>query len=291
MKPPKFLYERPHSVSEAVALLAKHDGDAKIIAGGQSLMPMLNFRLLSPEILVDINKIHELDLLEEHEGGLRIGALTRHHTLETSQLVKEKFPILSAAMTRVAHLAIRNRGTIGGSLSHADPAAELPMMMVLLDATFKIAGPNGVRHCAADNFFLGTLTPDLEDDELLIEVQLPALPKAAAWAFEEVSQRSGDFALAAAAATLCTDGNEVADVRIALMGVDETPVRATGAEEILKGKACSDQHIAEAAKACAAMVQPNADLHASAEYRTHLAEVISRRVLEHARSNAFKEAA
>src|SRR5580692_304993 len=197
MKPPAFDYVAADSIAMAVEALAQAGDDAKIIAGGQSLVPMLNFRMLRPSILVDINRIAGLDAIEEAGGAIRVGALTRHYQLETSSLVARHLPVLSCAMTHVAHLAIRNRGTIGGSLSHADPAAELPMLTLLLDAELYIAAPAGKRTVAARDFFLDALTVDLGTAEILTEIVLPKLPPRTGWGFEEVARRHGDFAIAA----------------------------------------------------------------------------------------------
>src|SRR5438270_2739443 len=202
MKPAAFDYVVADSIDMAVVSLAEAGGDAKIIAGGQSLVPMLNFRLLRPSILVDINRIGGLAFIEEAGKNSRVGALTRHYQLETSPVIARHLPVLARAMTHVAHLAIRNRGTIGGSLSHADPAAELPMMALLLDAELHIASASGKRTIAARDFFLDTLTVDLGGGDIVTEIVLPKLPPKTGWGFEEVARRSGDFALAAAAATL-----------------------------------------------------------------------------------------
>ena len=279
MKPPPFEYVAATSIEQAVAELVRHGGDAKLLAGGQSLVPMLNFRVLSPTALIDINKVPGLDYIEPHGDGLRIGGLVRHHALETSELVAERFPVLSAAMTHVAHLAIRNRGTIGGSLAHADPAAELPMMARLLDAGITAAGADGDRTIPAAELFEGALSTALRDDEIVTGVELPALPASTGWGFEEFARRSGDFALAAAAATVTASQGVATEVRIALMGVDETPVRATEAEDRLTGHALDAHRIAEAAASVRAAVQPMDDLQASADYRRHLAEALTVRVL------------
>ena len=227
MKPPAFDYIAADSIAMAVAALAQAGDDAKIIAGGQSLVPMLNFRMLRPSILVDINRIAGLDAIEETSGAIRVGALTRHYQLETSPLVARHLPVLSCAMTHVAHLAIRNRGTIGGSLAHADPAAELPMMALLLDAELRVASASGERTVAARDFFLGALTVDLASGEIITEVVLPKLPPRTGWGFEEVARRHGDFALAAVAATLTVSGGAIEQARIALTGVGPTALRAT----------------------------------------------------------------
>jgi CO/xanthine dehydrogenase FAD-binding subunit len=287
MKPAPFEYVRATSVDEAVAALAAHGGNAKVLAGGQSLVPMLNFRLVDTPVFVDINRIEALSGIgETADGGLRIGALTRHRVLETSETVRARFPVIHAAMKHVAHLAIRNRGTIGGSLSHADPAAELPAMAVLLDATIRTASPSGGRAIPAREFFLAPLTTALADDELVVAVELPGLPPDAGWGFEEFAQRHGDFAIAGAAAVLALDGGRCSTVRLALMGVHDTPFRAEAAEKILAGRAPDEVAIAEAARAVRDAVAPMNDLHASEDFRRHLAEAMTRRALRAAAKRA-----
>src|SRR5215467_3832990 len=236
MKPAAFEYVVVDSVTRALAALSEADGEAKILAGGQSLVPMLNFRLVKPAILVDINRIPNLAFIEETDHEIRVGALTRHHQLEISPVIARHLPVLSAAMTHVAHLAIRNRGTIGGSLSHADPAAELPMMAVLLGAKLHIVSGRGRRIVEAGDFFRDALTVDLAEDELLTEIHLPKLPSRTGWGFEEVARRAGDFALAAVATTVTVSGVTMKEARIALTGVGRTPVRAGKAEALLVGQ-------------------------------------------------------
>lgn len=289
MKPPAFEYLAAASVEVAVAALHAHGGEAKVIAGGQSLVPMLNFRLLEPALLVDINKVPGLSFIEPDGNGLRIGALTRHHALETSEPVRKRFPVLSETMRHVAHLAIRNRGTIGGSLSHADPAAELPMMAVLLNASIVIAGANGGRELAATDFFEGALATSLADDELVTEIRFPALPAATGWGFEEIAQRSGDYAMAAAAATVTLSGATAGDVRIALMGVGEVPLRVSDAEVALSGTTFEERDIDAAVSAVEDAIDPMSDVHASADYRRHLAKALTRRVLSQAWQRAQGE--
>lgn len=279
MKPAAFDYVRPRELDGVLAVLAEHGGEAKILAGGQSLMPLLNFRMLRPAILVDVNKVDELSFLREDGSGLRIGALTRHHALETSSLVRERFPVLAAAMAHVAHLAIRNRGTIGGSLSHADPAAELPMMAMLLDAVIHTRTPAEERAHGAADFFLGPLTSGLDEDEIVTEIELPGLAPGMGWGFEEFSQRSGDFAIAAASALVRLDEGRIAEIRIALMGVDETPVRLREIEASLIGVEPSLACVQETAVQAAETINPNTDLKASAEYRRHLTRALVERVL------------
>jgi CO/xanthine dehydrogenase FAD-binding subunit len=278
MKPPPFEYCVAESVEAAVAALAQA-GDAKVLAGGQSLVPMLNFRLLRPSVLVDINRIPGLSYIKDTGGVIRVGALTRHHQLETSPVVAEHLPVLRAAMTHVAHLAIRNRGTIGGSLTHADPAAELPMIAQLLDAAISVTSPQGPRTVAARDFFLGALSVALQADELVTEIVFSKLPPGTGWGFEEVSRRHGDFALAAVGAMLTVAEGKIAQARIAIAGADEKPVRASDAEALLKGRALEPKLLDAARDAARACVNPNSDLHASADYRRHLVGVLAEKAL------------
>lgn len=282
MKPAPFDYVVADSVAAAVAALAEANGDAKIIAGGQSLVPMLNFRLLRPSTLVDINRVPGLEFIEENTDAIRVGALTRHHQLETSPVIAQHLPMLAEAMTHVAHLAIRNRGTIGGSLSHADPAAELPMMARLLDAELAITSTSGRRRVAARDFFIGALATDLAAGDLVTEVVFPKLPPGTGWGFEEVARRDGDFALAAVAATLTVADGVIQQARIALTGVGPTPSRADEAEALLAGKVLEPAVLDEAADAVRAAVEPETDLHASADYRRHLVGVLAQRALAQA---------
>jgi len=279
MKPPAFDYLVATDCDMAVAALARAGSEAKILAGGQSLMPMLNFRLLRPSILVDINRIPGLSFIEETPDSVRIGALTRHFQLETSPLIAQHFPVLSYAVAHVGHLAIRNRGTIGGSLSHADPAAELPMMAVLLDATLRIVSATGSRTVAARDFFLNALTVDLDGTELLTEIVLPKLPAQTGWGFGEIVRRHGDFALAAVATTLTLSGSEIVQARIALTGVGPTTLRAAEAESLLVGREFDENLSRRAIGAVREAISPETDLHASADYRRHLAGVLIGRAL------------
>ena len=278
MKPAAFDYVVADSVDMAVASLAAAGGDAKLIAGGQSLVPMLNFRLLRPSILVDINRIPGLAFIREDTNAIAIGALTRHHQLETSALIARHFPMLGEAMTHVAHLAIRNRGTIGGSLSHADPAAELPMMALLLDAELRVASAAGTRSIAAHDFFRDALTVDLAEDEVVTEIVLPKLAAKTGWGFEEVTRRSGDFALAAVAVTLTLSDGGVGEARIAMTGVAPTARRVAEAEAMLIGKSLDDG-VGSVIEAVRAATEPQTDLHASSDYRRHLVGVLAGRAL------------
>ncbi len=287
MKPAAFEYVLADSVQGALAALDAAGGDAKIIAGGQSLVPMLNFRLLRPSILIDINRIPNLSYIHDEGDSVRVGALTRHHQLETSPLMAGCFPVIAEAMRHVAHLAIRNRGTIGGSLSHADPAAELPMLSVLLDAKLQIASSNGERTAEARDFFLDALTPDLHEGELLTGVVFPKLPPRSGWGFAEVARRGGDFALAAAAAILTVNDGAVNQARIAVMGVGKTPLRMPEAEALLTGRAIEPALLDRACEAVRGSVEPDTDLHASADYRRHLVGVLVKQTL----ADAWRRAA
>jgi carbon-monoxide dehydrogenase medium subunit len=271
--------------------LAAAGADAKIIAGGQSLVPMLNFRLLRPSILVDINRIPGLAFIAETENDIRVGALTRHHQLETSPVIARHLPVVSCAMSHVAHLAIRNRGTIGGSLSHGDPAAELPMLALLLDAEFHIASASAKRTVAARDFFLDALTVDLAGGDIVTEIALPKLPPQTGWGFAEVARRHGDFALAAVAVTLTVVAGAIAQARIALTGVGPTALRAVAAEALLIGHALEPDLTSRAIDGVRAAIEPETDLHASADYRRHLAGVLTGRALAAAWRRATASAA
>jgi carbon-monoxide dehydrogenase medium subunit len=291
MKPAPFDYIAATSVDMAAAALADGGDDAKIIAGGQSLVPLLNFRLLRPSILIDINRIESLAFISETATGIRVGALTRHYQLETSPVIARHLPVLSCAMTHVAHLAIRNRGTIGGSLAHGDPAAELPMMALLLDAELHIGSVAAARITAARDFFLDALTVDLNAGEIVTEIALPKLPPQTGWGFAEVSRRRGDFALAAAAATLAVAAGAIVEARIALSGIGRTAVRAATAESLLVGHALEPPLVSQAIEAVRAAIGPDTDLHASADYRRHLAGVLTGRALAAAWRRANESAA
>lgn len=288
MKPAPFAYVDPRTVEDAIALLEEHGMDAKMLAGGQSLVPLLNMRLARPAVLVDINRVAGLDYIRDVDGTIAIGAMTRQRAAERSEVVREKLPLLHEAMTFIAHPQIRNRGTIGGSLAHADPAAELPAIALVLEAEFQIAGPSGTRTVPAKDFFVTYLTSCLEPSEILTEVRFPLLPPGAGWSFIELSRRHGDFALAGVAATLTlSNSGTIADARIALFGVGATALRANAAEAMLHGQRPSEQLFAEAgASAAQSIEEPLSDIHASAEYRRDLARVLTRRALTEAAARA-----
>jgi CO/xanthine dehydrogenase FAD-binding subunit len=286
VKPVPFDYRCPDSVEEALELLTTHGEEVKVLAGGQSLVPMLNFRVVRPAMVIDISRLLELDYVRERaDGGLSLGALTRHRVLETSAAVARRFPVIPEAMRHVAHLAIRNRGTIGGSLAHADPAAELPMLMRLLDAEIVLRSVRGERTVPAAEFFVGPLATILESDELVVRIDLPGLPPHG-WAFEEFARRAGDFALAAAGVVLEVADGRIRAARVGMMGVADTPVRRAQAESVLAGQALTDEVVARAVRAACESLEPRQDLHASPAYRRHLAGVMFERTLRRAWARA-----
>ena len=288
MKPPSFEYAAPATVSDAVSLLQGHEGDAKVLSGGQSLIPLLNMRLARPAIVVDLARIPALDYVREVDGGLAIGAMARQRTVEFSPLVRSGHPLLHAATLLIAHPQNRNQGTVGGSLAHADPAAELPAVALALDATLRAAGPNGERTIGASDFFVTYLTTALEPAEVLVEARFPALAARTGWSIMEVARRHGDFALAGAVSTLTLDGGgHCAGARIVLFGVGSTPVRAPEAERVVVGER-PDRALFDRAgeKAGAEIDEPLSDVHASAEYRRDLARVLTRRALAEAAARA-----
>jgi carbon-monoxide dehydrogenase medium subunit len=282
LKPPPFRYVAAKTVGEAVSRLAQDAAEAKILAGGQSLVPLLNFRLSHPQVLVDINRLSELDYVDRTRDVLRIGALTRHRTIETSPLVREHAPILSDAAAQIGHLAIRNRGTLGGSLAHADPAAELPLIAVLLDATVETTGSGGARRIPAATFFNGPLTTTLRGDEIITAMEISVLANGSGYAFREFTRRSGDFAIVAVGAVVSLQRGRCVGARIALGGAAGTPIRASAAETVLRDQAPSPDVIAAATRAARERAAPWGDLHASADFRSHLVEVLCRRTLESA---------
>ena len=284
MKPPAFDYTRASSIEDALAALA--GADAKIIAGGQSLVPMMNFRLVQPERLVDINFIPGLGEIEESDDALTFGALVRHVQAQNDQRPARFLPIIGEAMHHVAHQAIRNRGTIGGSLAHADPSGEWPLLVTLLDGEIVLRGPDGERRVGADTFFIAPLVTAIEDGELLVCVRFSKPAPGTGMAFDEVAQRAGDFAIVSAGAVLRLEDGAIAEARLALGGVGDRPVRAGAAEEFLLGKAPTQAAFAEAGALAVQGLEPNSDPHASAQYRLHLVPVLARRMLAKAASRA-----
>ncbi len=286
MKPPRFDYRAPESLDEALDLLADSGPDARILAGGQSLVPVLNFRLARPGLLIDINRIAELAGIDDKDDRLVIGATARQRAIEMSTVVARAVPLLHEATRYVAHLPIRTRGTVGGSIANADPAAEDPAVAAALEATMVCRSRRGERRIAAAGFFVDVLTTALEPDEMLVAVEFPKIPDGAGAAFAEISRRDGDFALAGVAAQLVLVDGRVRDARIAACGVGPAPLRFRDAEEVLLDSACEPEAIEAAADAVAGSADPHDDVHASAAYRRQLAAAMARRALNDAHARA-----
>jgi CO/xanthine dehydrogenase FAD-binding subunit len=289
MKPAAFDYVAPNSLEAAVEALAATNGDGKVMAGGQSLMPLLNFRMARPSTVVDLMHIPGLNFIELRDNSVAIGALTRHAELEFSKLIAAKLPVMAAAMPHVAHLAIRNQGTIGGSLSHADPAAELPMLAVFYQATIRVLGSGGRREIAAEEFFVSALTNCLEPDEIVFEIDFPVLTSHTGWAFEEVARRFGDFALACIAVSIALRDGRISDARVAVMGVADTPLRLRRAEDALRGARGGPESAAKFAEVVRSCVSPADDIHVSADYRKHLIGALAEKALRKAWARATGE--
>jgi len=287
VKPPPFEYFEPASVDEAVGLLAEHGESARVLAGGQSLVPLLAFRLVRPSCLVDLNRIGALAYVEERDGGLALGAMTRQRAAERSPLVQARAPLLREALGLIGHPQIRARGTVGGSLAHADPAAELPAVVTALDGSLVAQGPGGRRELAARDFFRSYLETSLAPGEILVEVRLPPLPPRTGSAFLEVSRRLGDFALVGVAAVVTLGPGDVCErARLVFTGVGPVPAVAAGAVRELVGQPLTDAVIERAAAAVPDELSPGADIHASALYRRRVAATLTRRALRLARDRA-----
>lgn len=283
MKPPPFEYYNPTTVDEALSLLAEHGYDAKPLAGGQSLIPIMNFRLAQPAVLVDLNNISELSYIQpDDRGGLRLGAMTRHHQVEHDPLIAERAPLIFEAMPKIATSQIRSRGTFGGSIAHADPSAELVAVSVALGGRFRLRSQSGEREASASEFFLGMFSTLLEPEELLVEATFPAMPPRTGWALMEVARRPHDFALVGVAVVMSLDDQErCQDTRIVFLSVGDGPVTAHRAAETLKGQVPTPELMRAAAETAAADdIDPSSDIHASAAYRRHLVKVLTRQALE-----------
>lgn len=280
MKPPPFQYHDPRTLAEAVTLLGKLE-NAKLLAGGQSLMPMLNMRFVLPDHVIDLNRVEGLAYIKESGGALEIGAMTRQRDIEFSDLVRAKCPLLHEAMMHIGHRQTRNRGTIGGSLCHLDPAAELVSVAAAHDATVVVAGPKGVRDIAFKDFPAGYLTPAIELNEIVTAVRIPLWAAGHKAAFVEFSRRHGDFAIVSAAALLETGGGKITRASVTIGGVGVAPVRATQVEQTIAGQTPSSELFARTCESCRA-IDAIEDIHAPSSYRQHLAAVLSRRALEKA---------
>ncbi len=280
MKPAPFKYIAAASLEHALALKAEHGDDAKFLAGGQSLIPAMNFRLARPAILIDINEIRTLAGIRPSAEAVRVGPLTRYRALQRDQAFAKLIPLIDEALPHIAHPQIRNRGTIGGNLSHADPASELPAIALALRARFRAQTARQARWIAAPEFFAGPLTTDLHPDEMLVEIEFPLPKPRTGSCFMEITRRRGDFAIAGVAATVTLgERNECAGVRLAFCGVGETPIDASSAADVLIGQAPTEQAIREAAASVQAMIEPAGNVHASTDYQRHIAGVLAERAL------------
>jgi carbon-monoxide dehydrogenase medium subunit len=281
MKPPAFEYASPSTVAEVVSLLASRKGNAKVISGGQSLMPMLAFRLAAPELLVDLKHLKNLDAIRIGSDGVRLGARVRWCDIERDQRLAVGHPLLAEAIKHVAHYQIRNRGTVGGSVAHADPSAEMPGVAITCDALITIVGSGGTRIEKAADFFTGPLQTSLEPDEIVTEVHLPAWPTDRRWAFLEFARRKGDFAMAGVALHYDLDNaGRIVDAHVGAIGVADRPIRLAAVEAVLIGSPLDEKHITAAAAAARASVDPPSDIHAPAAYRTALVATLLERGLK-----------
>ena len=289
MKPAPFDYVAARSLDEALALLADFGGDAKLLAGGQSLIPVLNFRLAQPAKLIDLNRVPDLDFVRaQPDGSLRLGALVRHRRLERDPVIARHAPLVHETAPHIAHPQIRNRGTLGGSLAHADPAAELPAVALALEARFLLKSRAGERWLEASEFFTGLFATALEPDEMLVEVDLPALPPRTGTAFLEAARRHGDYAMAGVAATVTLDASgRCRSARLVYLSVGEGPVLGSRAMQSLDGELPDGQRIGEAARLAGEQdVSPLGDIHASSEFKRHLVRVLTARALKSAVARA-----
>jgi carbon-monoxide dehydrogenase medium subunit len=283
MKLPAFEYACPATLNEAVALLASHKGEAKPIAGGQSLMPMMAFRVAQPTMLVDLRKLPDLNKITIGPDGVRLGAMVRWRDIEDDARLAAAHPLLKAAVEHIAHYQIRNRGTVGGSIAHADPAAEMPGICVTCDAEISVMGTNGARTIRSDDFFVGALTTSLEPDEIITEIKLPAWPAKRQWGFREFARRRGDFAMAAAALFYDQDaGGKATNAHVGIIGLGDRPRRIPEVEAAINGQAVDEALMERAAEITSANVEAQADIHASAEYRRSLAGTMVERALRDA---------
>ena len=287
MKPGPFEYHAPETVEEVVALLGRYGDEAKVLAGGQSLVPLLALRLASPEVIVDINRVAELDYLEASGEQWRIGALTRHRAIEKMNGLSQRCPMIADAIEVVGHVAIRNRGTVLGSIAHADPAAEWPALALALDAELDVRGPDGVRTVDVDSFFVSFLTTTLEPQEVVTEMRCRLPEGTVGSCFLELSRRHGDFAVVGVGTVVgLSDSGTIDDARIVLIGVGETAVRARDAEQALRGQRPGSEPFAEAADIVARSIEPSGDVHGSSEYRRAVSRTLTSRALASAANRA-----
>jgi len=281
MKPAPFKYFAPTEIPEVLSLLKEYGYDAKVLAGGQSLVPMMNFRLVQPAVLVDINNIPDLKSIQTHEKGIRLGAMVRHSQVERDSIIEKRVPLLHETMPQIATAQIRNRGTIGGSLAHADPSAELVAVTTALEARFKIQNQEGERWVPVDDFFVGLLMTVLEPEELLVEIEFPGLPARSGWSLKEVARRPHDFALIGVVAVMTLDKKDRCQAaKLVYLSAGDGPVSAVEAADLLKDQEITEDLITAAAeKAATDEIDPGSDIHATADFRRHLANVLTRRAL------------
>jgi 6-hydroxypseudooxynicotine dehydrogenase subunit alpha len=288
MKPPSFEYYAPDSIEQALDLMSQYAGEAKILAGGQSLVPAMNFRVVQPSVLIDLNRAAGLSYVREEESTLRIGAMTRERELEFNPLILRWAPLLVEAAPHIAHPQIRNRGTIGGSIVNADPAAELPVLMLALSARLKAKSVSGERWIDAQDFFMGMFTTALEPDEILVEIELPASQPRTGWSFMEVAPRAGDYALMGVAALVTLDQNGKCEhAKLVYLNAGEGPMEAKEAEKLLIGESLNDRLIeSSASKASETEINPFGNIHTSPEFQRHLANVLTKKALKQATRRA-----
>ena len=288
MKPAPFEYYAPDSLEQAVDLFSQHNGDAKILAGGQSLVPAMNFRVMQPGVLIDLNRVAELSYIREEGEVIRVGSMARERHLEFDSSIEKRTPLLHEAVPFIAHPQIRNRGTIGGSIVHSDPAAELPVLMLALNARLKARNKSGERWIDAQDFFVGMFTTALEPDEILVEIELPFMPSCTGWSFMEVAPRTGDYAMLGVAALVTLDASgQCTSAKLVYLNAGEGPTEAKEAEKLLEGEAPNDKLIEEAAvMASEKEINPFGNMHASADFQRHLANVLTKKALIQAAQRA-----
>jgi CO/xanthine dehydrogenase FAD-binding subunit len=278
VKPASFEYRAPRSLDEAVTVLGEHGDEGKVLAGGQSLVPLMNLRLAQPRVIVDLNGVSELSYIREEADRVCIGSMTRHRDLITSPIVREKVPMLRHAAELVGYPAIRNRGTIGGSLAHADPVSELPCVALTLDAELVLEGSEGRRTVAASEFFVTYFTTALAPTEILAEIRFP-VQQAGAWDFQEFSRKTGDFALAAVGVTLAVEGRAIKEARVGMAGAADRSLRSVEAEQVLVGRALGSDAFRDAARAASDSIDPPSDAHSTGDFRRHLVGTLCERAL------------
>lgn len=290
MKPATFNYHRAEKIEDALVLLDRFEDQAKIIAGGQSLIPTMNMRLATPEALIDINKITDLNYIKKEENLIKIGALTRQSDVESSEIIGKYCGLLKKAINHVGHVQTRNRGTIGGSIVHADPTAEIPLALIALNGDLEVTSLNEKRIVNSEDFFITYLTTEVMPNELLTEIQIPLIEKNGGYAFAEISRRHGDFALVASACVLTIDKDEnITSLRLTLGGVDSIPLLVEEASEVLIGEKLSEALIEKITENLPNLLDPESDIHASADYRTHIAKVLTKKVLKEAYEHARRD--